>query len=94
MNRQRMQVKTLKRTIPSRIESFTFVWVRKFQNYGVHKGCRDRMKMSVPKTCFWCRRKWQEEDQTWLTAVDGKGNKMVCESCATLIGDNSTEEGD
>ena len=83
---------TLKRTITSRVETIVFGWIRKYQDYGVHKECRDRMKMSTPKTCFWCHRKFVASDETYLTSVDGKGNKLVCTCCAELIDNDSTEQ--
>ena len=73
----------LSRQVPARIETITVLWCRKdfipmSQRYRLM-----RRKMGKPRdSCFWCGHEFIDGEMMALAALEGEGNKTLCQQCA------------
>jgi hypothetical protein len=72
----------LTKTIPSRKKTIKFDWIKKdFMNFKIFREARERLGLSIPDTCYWCRSKFSDADMMALACVAKKGNKFLCQDC-------------
>ena len=58
-----------------------FRWVqRKFMEYSFYRDVRKRCKLSI-ETCFWCKKKFEDEEMMALAAREKKVNVLLCQKC-------------
>lgn len=75
---------SLTKEIPARRVTQKFLWIKpNFMKYGVYRKAREGMKMSIKKVCWWCRKKFTDEDSLSLACrADGGRNVLICGGCA------------
>lgn len=84
----------LEKTIPSRKVRFTALWVRMdFLAMGdEYRAARARMRKKLD-SCWWCRHKFDDGEMMALACIEGKGNVVLCRSCANMVKDDARKEG-
>jgi hypothetical protein len=55
--------------------------------FGGYKDARDKLGMSIQKTCFVCNRRFSDNDNLALLNHGNKDNKLCCDSCGREIVD-------
>lgn len=77
---------TLSKVVPARRVTIKFRWCkREFQNFGFHRGVREKHGLSVQRACFWCKTPFKDEDMTALAQPESGKNQLLCQSCAAQI---------
>ena len=72
----------LSRQVPARIETITALWYRKNFIPMSQKYRLMRRKMGKPRdSCFWCGHEFIDGEMMTLAALEGEGNKTLCQQC-------------
>lgn len=70
----------LSKKVPSRTRTLDIDWISKWSEMSQ----RFRDIRGKVKPCYWCKHHFEDGEVMYLGCVTGKGNKVFCESCATL----------
>ncbi len=72
----------ISRRIPARTETLSAIWCNK--SFLAMK-VEFRTYPSPIKRCFWCRSKFDVGEMLALACLKGKGNKVLCQTCAEKL---------
>ena len=76
---------TISKTIPSRVEKFEIGWCISFHTWGFIREAKAKVKLRIPKQCWWCKGIPDDDDDAFLISVKGKTNKLICAGCEPHI---------
>lgn len=62
-----------------------------FMNYGEYRLARERMKMSVQKTCFMCHRNFTDDADMYISFWKRHKNMLLCGDCNSIAINSLTE---
>lgn len=74
--------KTKKQNYILTTQQFKVRDVHPFIRYEDYRKGREGSRQRVQKTCFRCRHKFSDTEQTWLAVIQGYHNELFCEDCA------------
>ena len=73
---------SLSKVIPEHIITENFRWVnREFMVYSSYKNIRKKFNLSIDNTCFWCSKKFEDNEMMVLAAREKKSNVLLCQKC-------------
>lgn len=90
-------MRELTRHIPARTEKVRFSWMkREFYTFETFRRTREKLRLSVPKKCDWCRTPFKDEDMLGLACPkDGQhwgGNMLLCPKCVAMAASDSSQD--
>ena len=76
----------LSRMIPARRMTLIALWCKKdFVVMGDEYRHVRRVLRDPMDSCFWCGHEFEDGEMMALACFDGKGNKILCQGCATEL---------
>lgn len=72
---------TLTKRIPARTKTANFLWCREFMLYGKYSRARKKMGMTHVTHCYWCQRRFLDDDMMAMAAEKNSGNRLLCQEC-------------
>lgn len=82
-----MSAGSLIKKVPAPTVTLKILWMKSdFMKFGTFREIREKVKMKVQSVCYFCRRSFEDDEMLALGCVEGKGNKLFCQSCAMLSG--------
>ena len=75
----------LSKQIPARRKTVKFKWVTPFQEAGKLNKARANMKMTLFPSCWWCKKKFANDEITYLAQPEKGRNRLLCAGCASAL---------
>lgn len=72
-----MEIVKIKRTVYSVVQ----ITLKPFLPFGTFRETREKLSLSVQRTCFNCSKVFLDTDNVYL-GITTKGNKLFCRDCA------------
>ena len=78
----------VKKYIPARTDIYEIAWYKK--DFCVmtpkYREIRERARNKMT-SCWWCKKQILDDEKMSLVCIDGKGNKIFCSKCISIIED-------
>lgn len=64
-----------------------------FMKFGAFKEIRNRLNLSVESRCFNCDKRFQDDEDIYLSMVKGMPNRLLCKRCHDIaLNDQKNKE--